>query len=139
MLKWFKRKKSKNKYPSITFTMLSDVETKIDVEWPYIDILSERNKELAEKTKISMVKTMAKTIVAMGKGAFTPFIQQRISENGVKLGDESFSVGLLSAISQYMVGMAKDEKDEDENAPIIKPYQVLDIRNMMLKQEGGHQ
>lgn len=133
--KWFKRNKNKNKYPSVKFTMISDKETKIDVEWPYIDTSVEKNKDLAERTKVSMAQTLAKTIYAMSSGIFMPFMQQRVVQYGADIKDEQFAVIALTcinALNEANGGQKKSTKGSKE--PLVKPDEAFDIRNMMLRQ-----
>lgn len=136
MFGWFKKKK--NPLPSIKLTIMGDNESKVEVEWPHIDIEASDNPDLARKQKIQLVENMAHLTMAMGQGVFTPFVQQKVVEKALQLKDKEFGAGFLAAIAQIQRALGARGKDKSDK-PIISPYQVFDIRNMMLHagQQGG--
>jgi hypothetical protein len=141
MIKWFRRKINNVKKPAIKITLLSDQETKIEVEWPYIDPDQESNKDLALKAKQSMAVSLAKAIVAMEKGGFTPFLLQKASEYGVSINDKASSIMIFDMVNYILSGANKEDErvDKKKTSPLIKPNEVFDIRSMMMRsaQSGG--
>lgn len=137
MFGWFKRKK--NVLPSIKLTIMNDNESKVEVEWPHIDIEASDNPDLARKQKIQLVENMAHLTMAMAQGVFTPFVQQKVVERALQTKDKEFGAGFLAAIAQIQRALGARGGKDNSNKPIIKPYQVFDIRNMMLHagQGGG--
>lgn len=124
MFKFLKRKMKNVKYPSIKFVMLNNTDTRIEIEWPYTE---------DDEMKVAIAQTLARTILAMGNGLYSPFIQQQIVEYGKSIGDNKLIIALLASLDYMKSGGSNKQSNND--IPLVRPNQVADIRDMML--QGG--
>jgi len=134
---WFRRKINKVKVPAIRIVLASDRDTKVEVEWPYINPDAESNKEAAMIAKESMAIAIAKIIVAMEKGVLTSFLLQKTAEYGAYTNDRTFSVMVIDAVDAINKSQIPDQKRNNKE-PMVKPRDSFDIRNIMLRHGQGN-
>lgn len=127
MIAWFRRLFNKTKKPSIKIIQKNEKEIDIEIDWP--------NGTNGEE-RLKVIDCFGRSLAAITTGIMNGAVAHKITEKGLSLNDKYFSMNLVGAMLAYQ-SMFRGEKPkgQNKNQPLIKPYQVIDIRNQMLQEE----